>query len=228
MNFDINEKQRDLIIGTMERWLGGEPVWPLDRVLKKWGRGFENYRVAWRRGDYGLSQLDDHMKLFMLRDQWTEKFGFAIPCKELIEVCRKHAPILDVGAGTGYMTKLMRNAGIDVTGTDAFKFSYGWQCGIYDDKQKTITAKAAIRAAKNRPTVFCSWPTYDHTWFRQALKAMNIGQRLIVVRESATADESAWAYLDKCFAEEETIQIPCWPHMHDCCEVWVKKRQRKP
>lgn len=225
MKFEIDEQARQLIIGTMEQWLAGEPVWPLKRILETWGLSFENYRIAWSRGSF--TSLDRDMMMFMLRDGWIQQFGFAIPCAELIELIRIRAPILDVGAGTGYITKLVRNAGVEVVGTDPFDDHYKFKTGAFDDRQRQLAAKTAIRSMwKQHPTVFCSWPTYSHTWFRQALKAMTVGQQLIVIREDATADDSAWDYLEACFGEQETIQIPCWPHMHDRCEVWVKKRNR--
>jgi hypothetical protein len=73
-------------------------------------------------------------------------------------------------------------------------------------------------------TVFCSWPTLHATWFRQMLKEMQIGQKLVVIREDACAEDSAWRYLDDCFEEEAAIDIPTFEHMHDYAQVCVKKR----
>lgn len=225
MKIEVDEPTRKLIIGTMDRWIAGNPVWTLAHIIKKWGGEFEC--SAWPMTSSFEQRMKRELQLIMLRHEWILKFGFAIPCAELIEPCRKYAPILDVGAGTGYMTKLMRNAGVVASGTDPFKNSYGFKGGAYDDKQLGLRASTAIKAADKRTTVFCSWPSYSETWFRRALQAMYVSQRLIVIREDATAEAGAWEYLAACFQQEEWVQIPCWPFMHDRCEVWVKKRNAR-
>jgi hypothetical protein len=39
-------------------------------------------------------------------------------------------------------------------------------------------------------------PDLHSTWFRQMPKAMQVGQRLVVIREDACGEDSAWTYLD--------------------------------
>jgi hypothetical protein len=56
--------------------------------------------------------------------------------------------------------------------------------------------------------VFCSCPTLHSTWFRQMPKAMQVGQRLVVIRDDACGEDSAWTYLDDCFDGLGTIDIP--------------------
>jgi hypothetical protein len=217
-----------IVIDTMKRWLDGEPVWPYAKILEVWGPDFEMYRLNMftARGLENMKQAMGRIVLMSeLRNQWIEQFGFAIPCAELLDELAKAEHVVEVGAGTGYMTRLMRNRGIEVIGSDSGDNFYKFKLGAFDDRQVRAQGKTMVRRHRDS-TVFCSWPSLKETWFRQMLKAMQIGQRLAVIREDACAEDSAWDYLDACFEEEKLITIPAFMHMNDYASVHVKKRQR--
>jgi hypothetical protein len=230
------------VIETMQAWIHGEPVWPYARIIETWGDQFEMYRLRWRnevvhamktgeltsRGSV-KDYMRDTMAMWHLRDEWVLRFGFAIPCAELLDRLAAAAPIVEVGAGTGYMTALMRNRGIDVIGSD-YDFggynSHGFLTGCFDEDQvQGVQGKTMVRRYPDR-TVFCSWPTLNHSWFRQMLRAMTIGQRLIVIHEDACAEATAWQYLSDCFDSVDDFAIPTFQHMNDMASVVVKKRHR--
>lgn len=232
------------IVGTMQGWLEGEQVWPYAKIIRTWGPEFEMYRrrmsrqiaAASKRGSISFKE-PNFEKMFSrgaaihaVRDEWIARFGFAIPCAELLDGLAKAGHVVEVGAGTGYMTRLMRNRGIDVVGTDydwRGPSSHGFMTGQHDAEQVNgIDAKTAVRRYPDS-TVFCSWPTLHATWFHQMLKAMRIGQHLIVVGEDACADRAAWEYLNDCFEETGIIDIPTFEHMNDIASVHVKKRARR-
>jgi hypothetical protein len=230
------------VIGTMQSWIDGAPVWPYQQILDVWGSDFEMYRArmhreisaavaagsyTWREPDM-RTMLDRMTAMMQLRCQWIGRFGFAIPCAELLDELAKAEHVVEVGAGSGYMTRLMRHRGIDVIGSDydwAGPNSHGFMTALYDDWQETgVEAKTMVRRYRDS-TVFCSWPTLKATWFRQMLKAMRVGQRVIIVREDACAEDTAWQYLYDCFDELATIDIPAFDRMNDYASVHVKKRQ---
>jgi hypothetical protein len=74
--------------------------------------------------------------------------------------------------------------------------------------------------------VFCSWPSLGETWFRQMLKAMRVGQRIVTVLEDSCCEDSARDYFDTCFEVERMIDIPAFQHMNDIAYVATKKRNR--
>lgn len=229
-----------LAIETMQAWLDGEPIWPYRRVVDTWGHEFMDFRRRWHElaeerlfgqdvGEKTKLRFDREMLLFEVRMEYVARFGFAIPCAELLDALAAAAPIVEVGAGTGYMTALMRRRGIDVIGSDVDGFKetndHGFMTGAYDPQQVNgIQAKAMARRHPDR-TVFCSWPTYRETWFRQMLRAMHHGQKVIVIREDCCAEDSAWHYIDDCFEELQLIEIPNFPCIHDYAGLYVKRRQ---
>lgn len=225
------ERPSALVLDTMQRWLEGDAVWPYAKILRTWGPEFEMYRRRWSREDFSSfrSGVDRTINRMQLRNDWIKLFGFAIPCAELLDELAKASHVVEVGAGSGYMTRLMRHRGINVTGSDIEwrgPNCYRFETGVYDDHQVTGTAAKTMVRRYPDSTVFCSWPSLNETWFRQMLKAMRIGQRIVIVREDACAEDSAWQYLDDCFKEEATIDIPTFEHMNDYASVHLKKRQR--
>lgn len=224
------------ILDTMQSWIDGEPVWPFARIIEAWGEEFENYHVRLTRQiaqakETGVMTFRDAegmltrgMSLWHLRDKWVERFGFAIPCAELLDELATHTHVVEVGAGSGYMTRLMLNRGIKAMGSNPPLYDYTFEHGKWA-MLVPHDAKTMVRAFPDA-TIFCSWPTLNHTWFRQMLKAMTISQRLVVIREGACAESSAWNYLDDCFDHLRSIDIPTFEHMNDYAGVYVKKRQR--
>lgn len=226
-------------VETMESWLSGEPVWTRAKIIETWGSDFEHWhtrmareiRQAQQDGEIWFRTSDDMrlrlgrgLELWHLRDEWTTKFGFAIPCAELLDALAGHKLVVDVGAGTGYMTRLMLNRGITAIATNPARGDYSFEHGKYAEIVP-VEGKTAARMFPHA-TIFCSWPTLNHTWFRQMLRAMRVGQHLVVIRESACAEDSAWSYLEECFDETDTIELPVFEHMSDYASCHVKKRQK--
>lgn len=215
-----------IVLDTMYAWMCGDPVWPYAKIIETWGSSFEMYRLAWRRNDFSDDALHHFMDRHYTRDLWINRYGFSIPCAELMDELATSKIVLEIGAGSGYMTRLMRNRHINVVGTDSGHGGYKFAVAAHDPGQIRLPGKTAIRRFHHADTVFCSWPSLNETWFRQALKAMHIGQRMIVVREDACGTDDAWEYFDACFEEVNTINIPAFQHLNDYVDVRVKKRQK--
>jgi hypothetical protein len=226
-------------IEIMQAWMNGEPVWPYARIIEDWGAAFEDMRRQisrhFERLSADLPSVIEHdtnlnMALYAVRAEYVGRWGFLIPCAELMDALAGHEPIVEVGAGSGYMTHLMRHRGIHVIGSDIEPplrdSGHGFVVAVHDPEQVQIEAKTMVRRYPER-TVFASWPTYSHTWLRQMMRAMAVGQVLIVTREDCIGSESAWTYLDNCFEELQVIDLPVFPYIHDYAGVYRKVRQNE-
>jgi hypothetical protein len=214
------------VIGCVERWVrGDEAVWSYQRCIDKWGHDFVMYRLRWSRGDH--TRLITHTSALLgLREQFIQRFGFMLPCAEILNELQKSELVIEIGAGTGYMTRILRNRGINVIGSDP-QLAYGHvlKHASYDDRQVIAQGKTMVRRYPDA-TIFCSWPSLGDTWYRQALKAMKIGQRIVSVMEDSCAEQTALKYFDTCFDIERRINIPAFDFMNDLAYVAVKKRNR--
>lgn len=160
---------------------------------------------------------------FRFRDDYIHRFGFVLPCAELIQgIAELNTKIVSVGAGTGYLEKLLQNAGVDVIATDLHPPERGnnhhFGCITYTD----IIGMGAVAAVKKYPerAVLMSWPTCMGRWAYEAAKEMQQGQLLIYIgeRQGCTACEKFDDYLNEGFTEEKTIYTP----IHDVCWVYRK------
>jgi hypothetical protein len=224
------------VLGAVERWVrGDEAVWRHARCIEEWGPDFEMYRTRWSRGDYGPQPslaflppctLARTTAMVELRQQFLQRFGFMLPCAELLDELQKSKLVVEIGAGTGYMTRILRNRGINVIGSDPqLSYRHVLNHALYDDRQVIAQGKTMVRRYPDA-TIFCSWPSLDDTWYRQALKAMRVGQRIVAVLEDSCAEETAREYFDACFDTERLINIPAFEYMNDIAHVAVKKRNR--
>jgi hypothetical protein len=224
-----NESVPD-VLGAVERWVrGDEATWRYQRCIEDWGPDFEMYRKRWSRVGLGhdpLPSFERKAAMFDLREQFLKRFGFMLPCAEILDELQKSGLIVEIGAGTGYMTRILRNRGINVIGSDPqLGYHHVIEHALYDDRQVTAQGKTMVRRYPDA-TIFCSWPSLSETWYRQALKAMRVGQRIVAVLEDSCAEETAREYFDAYFDTERLINIPAFEHMNDIACVAVKKRNR--
>jgi hypothetical protein len=223
----IEQQNLPDVIGTVERWVrGDEATWRYARCIENWGPEFQMYRTQWSRSGVSF-ELHSPLRLAAIHDMrrsFIARFGFMIPCAELLDELQKADLVVEVGAGSGFMTKIMRNRGIRVIGSDP-GIGYFKKHGAYDALQVAAQGTTMVRRHPDA-LIFCSWPSLGETWFRQMLKAMRIGQRIVAVLEDSSCEESARDYFDACFEVERTMDIPAFSHMNDIGYVAVKKRNR--
>lgn len=226
------------ICDYVEAALRGQPLYSLPEFFAAFGRGWRNHRDAWREPGGGILDIGSYMAAFREREIYTKRYGFAIPCQELIDTLKRYEPILEVGAGTGYLTRLARDRGVDMIATDAgdgdhhgFRhFAWigrrvppgtSWPVG----HDLLLPAKTAVRRWPER-NVFCSWPSLKGTWLRQAAKAMRPGRVLVVIEEECCADERTWDYLSFAFDQIGGVKIPCFAGLHDSVRIYRKRGSR--
>ena len=166
MNIDITAR--------ILRWIGGsEKPDDLATFLQREGAQYRNYRQRWAANDYQIEPYDlkTCARRWEQRNQFIQNLGFAIPCREALDLIANHTPLLEIGAGTAMWSALLAQRGADVIASDYAEHGVGSYSFIVGAHYHTIClqGKTAIRRYHDR-NVFCSWPTLGHTWFRQAAR----------------------------------------------------------
>lgn len=188
------------------------------------------------RGRSGFSMLP-----MAVREFYVAQIGFTVPVAGLGEVMRPYGPIIEVGAGRGYLSQILRHGGIDAIATDLSPEVMNSQLNRPRIKASAATvgpvvcpveqmdAVDAVHAFPGR-TVLCAWPTLGDDWITHAAKAMIKGQYLAVVGESnggCTADDSFFELLAEKFAlvarPNDPPAIWRFPGIHDDLDIYVKR-----
>ena len=237
-DFDLARARREKLaaqngptIQAMRAWIGGARVLPLDEQIKSFGYRYRSYRALWAAHGLGFRGADmyDTIALTEERQHFIEEFGFSLPTAEALALLVAGGPLLEVGAGSGYWSRLVAQQGGDVVASDPrLERMYGFEHARHLEDAPVrvpwldIEAKTAVRRFPKR-NVFSSWPSLNKTWLRQAMRAMRPGRTLFVVREESAAEDSTWAELHLNFRCAASLELLSWHHCHDRFEAWKKR-----
>ena len=140
----------------------------------------------------------------------------------------RHAPLLEIGAGTGFWARLLHDRGADLIASDPRIERLHFEHARYavPGRWWDLQGKTAVRRWPER-NIFCSWPSLNKTWLRQAAKAMRPGRVLLCVVEDATADERTWDYIEAGpFEKIASLELIGWHSCHDRLVAWKKRGTR--
>jgi hypothetical protein len=189
-------------LAGMAAWIGAGKA-PLAATLRQAG-----YTSDAERGD-----------TWLVRRAFVANWGFSIPCADAIKALHSISPLVELGAGSGYWTALMRAAGADMVATDTvsegspgYDLTAGLHCEI-----EPLGGVAAVRAYPNR-NVFCSWPSEGEDWCAEAAAAMQPGRYLGLIskgRGGNVGSDALFDLLDKAFTPKGQIAIPQFPGSDD-------------
>lgn len=138
----------------------------------------------------------------MIRDLFVSQFGYAVPTPAFIKLFKALPPVVEVGAGRGYLSQLLRNNGIDAIATDRdpgymnehtsdiLELNEDFLNGQLKAPVETFEGSIAVAHHPDR-TVLCSWPGLGSEWLFDTALQMNKDQRMIVIGEGggATGDD---------------------------------------
>jgi hypothetical protein len=159
----------------------------------------------------------DAERLREVRKAFTRLWGFSIPCAEAVAALRGLAPLVEIGAGTGYWSALLRAAGHDVIATDvqaAGEGPYGSGLGRCLD----LEAMDAATAVERHPArdVFCSWPTEGADWAYEAATRVRRGRVFALIGDpAACATPALYDLLARDFEPVAEVALPQFPRVDD-------------
>lgn len=173
----------------------------------------------------GMSALD--------RRTWcVRRYAFAIPTEAALAVLARYAPILELGAGTGYWAYLLRRKGVDCLAFDAAppdQVPNPHRFGAFTWTTVERGGVEALRDHANRALLLC-WPPYRDPFAASAL-TMYAGDILLYIGEAAgghTADDAFFAQLERDWRPLQQVQLPNWPGTADRLVVYQRHASRRP
>ncbi len=163
-------------------------------------------------------------------------FAWAIPNDAALDVIAAEAPILEVCAGTGYWSRLLRDRGVDVVATDLLEPD-GHFAGItWTDVEPLDAAEAAARYtrvdARTTRTLLLVWPPMSDVADRALAEFENRGGETVIYvgegRRGCTGDDGFHARLDRGWAVDVDVAIPHFFGLHDYLAVYRRIRPGRP
>lgn len=172
----------------------------------------------------------------------TRCVGFGVPGEEALALAASVAPLVEVGAGTGYWAGLLRSRGADVDAYDAapptdamnnefFFQQYARVKPIRDGCDLFFEGSPHAKKA-----LFLVWPvSFDNDdpvnvqeWDARCLAAYHRagGETVVFVGERRTNGTASLAFLrklDELYDIVDTAPVPNWFFTSDDCSVWARK-----
>lgn len=112
------------------------------------------------------------------KEKFQKTFGYALLSKEtsseLVDIMQGQ-PVLEVGAGSGYMSACLRSLGADIKASDPGGWDESW-ARIW---QRDIQKNAEDIDLSEYSIVMAMWPTEGCDWMYALLDKMTVGQMLI-------------------------------------------------
>jgi hypothetical protein len=187
---------------------------------------FESLMPTWRIPPH-LRKLS--LERYLMRQRMVARFAWAVPTTEAIALLLDHAPLVEMGAGTGYWAWLVRQAGGDILAFDRYPPPdprNRWHAG---ERQWTEVRPGGARllARHMGRTLFLCWPPEDEPMTAQCLESFQ-GDVVVFVGEAPRAEEGATEPNDPFLGWEpvETLDLPQWESVHD--RLFVLRREQAP
>lgn len=184
------------------------------------------YSVSVNRGDH--FDVDSYTNSYRKRSEWCRKFSWAIPTDAALQRIADLGPIVEIGAGTGYWTYLLREMGVDVKAYDVNppgepNCQNGWHPNA---AQWTPVIKGGPERAywhEDRALFLC-WPPYNTPMAFDALKVYR-GNTMIYVGEGGHGCTGDKAFHDLMESEwnVEWFDLPQWDGIHDGMHVCTRR-----
>lgn len=162
---------------------------------------------------------------YSARDTLAVRYAHAIPDEDALETLAELAPLVELGAGTGYWAWLLRARGVDILAFDACPPIDAGHNNLYHRSADAVgtcwttvlPGGSELAAAFPERTLFFCWPP-DTGMAEQALQHY-AGRRLALIGTRGSSMETAtpafYATLREQFALQAIVPIPQWHGIDD-------------
>jgi hypothetical protein len=156
-----------------------------------------------------------------LRSALVPRFSWAIPTETALTAITRYAPIIDVGAGTGYWADLLQRRDADVLPIDCAPPAHTW-VPVTVGSGETIVSTCADR------TLMLCWPPAASPMAAQTLQHY-AGMVVVYIGEpdgGSTGDATFHALLRQEWVVCEQHPLPQWPSARDSLTIYRRRQTR--
>ncbi len=168
-----------------------------------------------------------------LRHGYIQAFGFSIITSEELNALKRmlHGKrLLEVGAGSGYISRLLAESGADVTASEMGGWSSYGEAGA-NPYQRDHEGDSVGMVSSQFDTVLMAWPPLGKPFAAEVARRMSAGQTLFHLGEGAggctgdatfyeeLADESKWLRMDQECEDLNAVHL-CFEGIRDHWRVF--------
>jgi hypothetical protein len=165
-------------------------------------------------------------------NEWTERslsqagprrsfiafYGWSVPDRPSVARIRELAgdrAVLEVCAGNGLWTRLLRGAGLNIAATDAAPVAAATLVPV-----EALDAEAAVRAHPECAALMLSWPPFRNDAAFRALRAF-AGDLLVYAGDDRFCGDGQFrALVERAWRLEEQLPLPSWPGLDDAVAIY--------
>jgi hypothetical protein len=156
----------------------------------------------------------------------VRRYAFGVPSRAALDAIAQHAPIVELGAGTGYWAYLLQNRGVDIVAYDLAPPGQADNAYKFDPRTWTEVRSGGVEVLDQFAdrALFLCWPGYRDTFADDALAAFR-GKVLIYVGEGAgghTANDAFFDRLRRDWVPGGQVAIPQWSGVHDALSIYYR------
>ncbi|MBV9355786.1 MAG: hypothetical protein JO023_09695 [Chloroflexi bacterium] len=157
----------------------------------------------------------------------VRRFAFAVPTEPALTIIGRFAPIVELGAGTGYWAYLLRQRGVDVVAYDRFPPDRADNPNRLEPRLWTEVLEGDEQVLGRYPdrSLLLCWPSWRDPFAAAALEVYT-GATLLYIGEAAgghTADDRFFERLDRDWQAEASVDLPHWPGTSDRLTVFTRR-----
>ncbi|TDH67921.1 hypothetical protein CCR75_004342 [Bremia lactucae] len=168
------------------------------------------------------------------RDWCCHLFAYATPTHEALNLIQQYAPIVEIGAGTGYWSSLLQRTGVDIVAFDKtpphsnktlFNEYHGQVppfCTVQKGGPEVLSHDSM---ATKKSLLLCYPPPNDP----MALQSLQLFQGDVVLHigewQGDTGDSCFENELERCFRLVQEVLLPNWGNSAYSLTVWRRQTQ---
>jgi hypothetical protein len=170
------------------------------------------------------------------RRELVAAFAWAVPDEPVLRLLAVHAPLVEVGAGTGYWAALLRARGVDVEASDAAPPGADSANPFHAGQPRPWTAidrAIAVEAVRRHPgrTLLLCWPPAEDDPASYAPLRAFRGATVVHIGDvggDATGSLRFRRELERNWRLVDDVRLPGWPWLDDRLRVYRRNPERRP
>ena len=175
-------------------------------------------------------RIDSWLRLEILGAAMCEKYSWAIPDSTTLRILKHFSPLIEIGAGKGYIAKLLKDEGADIVAFDReVDKTSGWTKVEIGGPEKLSENAAAGR------NLFLCYPDEDSSMANPCLDNF-IGDYVVHIGElistgQISSPQAPWGRTSSADFQTSLMtdfhcvlvyELPAFPFSRDCITVWKR------